>query len=147
LDGLVDLSLEQSKHNIQDLLRAVADLLRKNSRMNDMVGRVAPDQFALCLPHTDKRGGGIKAERIRRLIESSDFSAIIGKEKVVTVSVGVSEYPANCHDAEALFQNAEGALIEIRKVGFNRVRVASPPTRFVPDFVVSDAKSPAPYNR
>jgi diguanylate cyclase (GGDEF)-like protein len=147
LDGLVDLSLEQSQHNLQDLLRGVADLLRKNSRMNDMVGRVSPDQFALCLPHTDKRGGAIKAERIRRLIEASDFSALIGNEKHVTVSIGVSEYPANCHDAEALFQTAEGAVIEIRKVGFNRVCVASPPARFVPDFVVNDAKISAPNSR
>jgi predicted signal transduction protein with EAL and GGDEF domain len=65
----------------------------------------------------------------------------------VTVSIGISEYPANCHDSESLFQTAENALLEIRKVGFNRVRVASPPARFVPDFVVSDAKPSAPYNR
>jgi len=143
IDNLAELSLSQTKDNIQLLLKATAEILRKNSRLNDLVGRVAPDQFALCLPHTEKKGAAIKAERLRRMIGSADFTAILGPSAKLTVSIGVAEYPTVCQDSESLFKQAENALIEIRKTGFNRCQVAVAPPRFVPDFVVNDEKSSA----
>jgi diguanylate cyclase (GGDEF)-like protein len=141
IDRLNDLSLSQNKGSIDKLLKSFADLLHANSRLNDFSGRVAHDQFAVVLPHTDKKGAAIKAERLRKIIEAADFAAFLGPGAKLTVSIGVSEYPNVCHDSDGLLRTAESALLEIKKVGFNRVSVASPPTRFVPDFVVKDAKN------
>ncbi len=146
LDGFADLTLSQTSEVTRVFLKAFHEILRSNSRLNDLVGRLSLDQFLVCLPHTELRGAVVKAERLRRIIESADFSAILGTSKNITVSIGVSEYPARCHDAIELHKSAEGALNEIKRTGRNRVGVAALPARFEPDFVVTDdhRATPAP---
>ena len=121
----------------QLMLKTVAKLCLKYSRVNDVIGRLGASELGLLLPHTSRRGALIKAERLRRALASADFSKVVRTHARVTVSIGVSEYPTLVRDAEELLGSADETLFHIRKFG-NRTAVAEPPTHFTPDFVVRD---------
>ncbi len=145
IDQYEDIVLANSNSTLQKFLKSFSEILFKNSRLNDLVGRISRDQFAVCLPHTDRRGAAVKAERIRRIIESADVTNILGAGSKITVSIGISEYPNLCNDTEGLLRSAEVTMLEIRKVGGNKIGMANQPSRFVPDFVVKDSKDAATH--
>src|SRR6185312_17132501 len=107
------------------IMRTVARILDKHSRVNDIVGRTSPDEFGLLLPHTSKQGAMIKAERLRRIFEAAAFDRVLKDFPRLTVSLGVSEYPSLSRDAEELMQSADEALYQVRKAG-NKACVANP---------------------
>ncbi|MGE4132748.1 MAG: GGDEF domain-containing protein, partial [Bdellovibrionales bacterium] len=121
----------------QVILRMVARIFEKHSRVNDIVGRTGTDEFGILLPHTGRRGALIKAERLRRIIESADFSRVLKSFPQLTISIGVAEYPSMSRDADELLQTADEALYQVRGEG-NKTCVAKPPEGFTPDFVVAD---------
>ncbi len=134
VDHFGDVSLSYDSVDVEKFLKNMNSLFLKNSRLTDLVGRLADDQFGLILPHTERKGAAIKAERLRRIIESADFSKLLGQHPKMTVSIGVSEYPSTCHDATDLLKKADEALCEVIKVSHNKVCVASAPPNFTPDF-------------
>jgi diguanylate cyclase (GGDEF)-like protein len=136
IDHFQEFQLEREAGDVDRLLKALASIFVRNSRLNDLVGRIEMDQFVLILPHTDKKGAAIKGERLRRMIEGADFSKVLSRPANITVSVGVSEYPSICHDADGFLQTAEEALYQVKRDGNNRVCLATPTGRFTPDFEV-----------
>ncbi|MCB0350593.1 MAG: diguanylate cyclase [Bdellovibrionales bacterium] len=147
IDHFEDLTLSNTDKVMSRLLKSFSEILVANSRLNDLIGRFERDQFLVCLPHTDRRGAAVKAERLRRIIESADVTSILGGSGSITVSIGISEYPYLCHDIEGLLKSSESALLEIKKVGHNKICLAAQPLKFVPDFVVKDAKDAAAHSR
>jgi diguanylate cyclase (GGDEF)-like protein len=121
----------------QTVLKAFAQVLQKHSRVNDIIGRVGSDEFGMILPHTTKEGAAIEAERLRRMIESADFTKVIKSFPHLTISIGVSEYPSVCRDADELFQTADEALFQVRERQ-NKVCLAQAPEAFEPDFFVKE---------
>jgi diguanylate cyclase (GGDEF)-like protein len=121
----------------QTILKMVARIFEKHSRVNDVIGRTGPDEFGIVLPHTGKQGALIKAERLRMIIESADFSRVLKAFPEITVSIGVAEYPSMVRDAEELMQLADEALFQVRSKG-NKTCVAKPPEGFKPDFEVRE---------
>jgi diguanylate cyclase (GGDEF)-like protein len=117
------------------LLKMYGQILRKTSRKNDIVARVGGEEFVMILPHTDKMGAAIKAEKLRRVIESTPFphgeKQPLGK---VSSSMGVAEYPSHCHDAEGLVKAADEALYQVKASSRNRVCLATSPEDFKMDF-------------
>lgn len=140
LDQYFDLKERLGTEESEVILRAIARIFIKHSRVNDVIGRVGSEQFALVLPHTDAEGAMIKAERLRRIVESADFSKIIRSVKRLSISVAVSEYPSLCRDAEELFSSADEALFQLRSQGgkkTNAITKANVAEGFEPDFVIS----------
>lgn len=121
----------------QTVMRMVARIFEKHSRVNDVLGRTGADEFGLILPHTGKQGALIKVERLRRIVQSADFSKVLSAFPHLTVTVGVSEYPSFVRDAEELQASADEALFQVRKLG-NKTCVAKAPEGFSPDFLVTD---------
>ena len=138
VDNYYDLMLEHSSSTMSLLVQSIAEILKTNSRVNDFVGRLSANEFAVCLAHTGHRGAMTKAERLRRLIRTADFSEILGAQRRVTVSVGVAEYPTICTDAEDLLRLAHSAHDEARKTGGDGVRIATTSMKFIPDFKAED---------
>ncbi len=126
---------EAGQEEAQTVLKMAARIFEKHSRVNDVIGRTGADEFGLILSHTHKQGALIKAERLRRIIESADFSRVVKSFPNITISLGVAEYPSMAHDAEELMQAADEALFQVRKLG-NKTCVAKPPENFVADFEV-----------
>jgi diguanylate cyclase (GGDEF)-like protein len=121
----------------QIVLRMMARIFEKHSRVNDLIGRTASDEFGLLLPHTGRKGAMIKAERLRRIIETADFSRVVAAFPQFTVSLGISEYPSVVRDAEELLQSADEALMQVRQAG-NKACAASAPDGFIADFNVPE---------
>lgn len=119
----------------QTVLKMVARIFEKHSRVNDIIGRTGMDEFGLLLPHTPRDGALIKSERLRRIIETADFSKVVSKFPKITISLGVSEYPSMSHDVDELISSADEALFEVRKIG-NKTCLAHVPDNFEPDFVI-----------
>ncbi len=123
-----------SSADVDTMLRMLGTLLSKSSRLNDIVGRISSDEFGLILAHTHYEGALIKAERIRQLVENTDFSQVAPGFDTVTVSIGVSEYPSHCSDVEGVLQQADKAMIEVSRYGGNQVCLSSVPSNFNPDY-------------
>lgn len=119
------------------VLRMIVKIIEKHSRVNDIIGRIGSDEFGILLPHTNLKGALIKAERLRRIVESADFKKVLGTLPTLTVSVGVSEYPSLCRDADELLQTADEALYHVREEQ-NKVCIAKAPEGFVADFQVNE---------
>lgn len=138
LDQFHDAAVSSEEFEVDRYMKAVAAIFTKNSRLNDLVGRLGEDQFGLLLPHTDIKGSAIKAERLRRVIASADFAKVFPQKPKLTVSIGVAEYPRLALDGSDLLRKADQALSEVIKRSGNKVCVASVSDSFEPDFVIKD---------
>tara|TARA_B100001248_G_scaffold240180_1_gene205959 strand:+ start:19251 stop:20774 length:1524 start_codon:yes stop_codon:yes gene_type:complete len=127
------------------ILKSIAKIMQKTSRANDIVARLGGEEFSIILPHTDLRGAALKAEKLRRVVESTKFPH--GEKQpmgFVSISLGVSEYPAIAKDAESLVKVADDALYKVKETSRNRVCVAQAPEGFEPDF---EAIPPPSYEK
>ncbi len=117
------------------LLKMFSQILKKTSRKNDIPCRIGGEEFVIVLPHTDKMGAAIKAEKLRRVIESTAFphgeTQPMGK---VSASMGVAEYPSHCNDVEGLVRAADDALYQVKSTTRNKVCLATAPEGFKMDF-------------
>lgn len=134
IDHLAEIEQSMGKVNRDLVMKAVANVIRKTSRVNDMCFRTDESQISILLPHTGKKGAALRAERIRRLVEGQSFS-MSGLH--ITISLGVSEYPTLVRLAEELDQTASQALDFVYAKGGNRVCLYKPVTEIEPDFEVS----------
>jgi diguanylate cyclase (GGDEF)-like protein len=94
-------------------------------RATDIVERIGPSRFRVALPETGPEGGRIVAERIRLQIDATrpELEPGLG----VSVSIGVSTYPADGTDTVALEAAAERALARAQELGGNRTVLFSVP--------------------
>jgi diguanylate cyclase (GGDEF)-like protein/PAS domain S-box-containing protein len=100
------------------LLKEAAERLRSCIRASDTVGRLGGDEFAAILSELGKpRDAGLVAQKIIDVFKRP-FD-LEGKETYVTASVGVTLYPADSDNAEALVVNADAAMYRAKEEGRN----------------------------
>ncbi|MBB3858856.1 diguanylate cyclase (GGDEF)-like protein [Novosphingobium hassiacum] len=127
--GLMMLDLDRFKH-VNDtmghpagdeLLRQVAERLRKVVGDRGEVGRLGGDEFQIVLPDHDDRGrlGEIAARVIQML---SQPYVIEGKRAVIGASVGVAVAPHDGDDRETLVASADLALYAAKNGGRGQFR-------------------------
>ena len=102
-----------------DVLRRVAHLLRLSVREMDVTARYGGEKFALMLPNTDLMGAVITCERIRRVVQDDNWSAL-HPDLNVTVSVGVCG-EANLDRPERWVSVADEHLRRAVRAGRNQV--------------------------
>src|SRR2546425_1217419 len=107
-----------------DVLRIVADVLRKGSRASDIVARYGGDEFMIVLPNSSKDTASEIAERLRRAVEAYPF--LLGESIVtsVTLSVGVAASPDDGDSVDALVDAVDRAQYTAKRSGGNKVYVA-----------------------
>lgn len=102
-------------------LQRLARLLEACVRGEDLVARFGGEEFAVVLPETGHEGAMQAAERLRRHVESWEFSYQDTAYRV-TVSVGVaSAVGSDAPSPEALVAAADEKLYEAKGSGRNRV--------------------------
>ena len=105
------------------VLKAVATILRESCRDTDLVARYGGEEFLLCFPQADLAAAQDACEKIRATLEATDWSALT-PGATVTVSAGVATMRAG-FDRRELLGVADRALYRAKSAGRNRVCVAS----------------------
>lgn len=106
------------------VLKEITDAIRNSARKIDIVARYGGEEFVVLLPHTDKEGAFIHAERIREAVKGnrcSDGDTCM----MVTVSLGVATFPSpDVNSADDLVGKADNALYEAKRTGRNKTVAA-----------------------
>ncbi len=107
------------------VLRNVADILRDNLRISDLVGRYESNKFICVLPETEVESSMILSKRMRSLVEGTNFSDDKTGEIInITISIGVSCFVPEKDkvvDILEMITSAEKALTAAKDSGRNRV--------------------------
>lgn len=100
------------------VLRSIAERVQASLRNTDCFGRYGGEEFMVILPQTPLSGARVKAERIRRDVESLRFPDI-APDFHVTVSIGLAEF----HDAsvDEATRRADALLYRAKQAGRNQV--------------------------
>lgn len=105
-----------------EALRICAAAIHDSVRGIDIAARYGGEEFAIILTETDKKGAIVAAEKIRNAIEEQRFRDEDGDTTHnVTVSIGVSSYPADTKEMKDLVRMADNALYTAKREGKNRV--------------------------
>lgn len=102
------------------ILRELSKTIQENMRQIDLLGRYGGEEFSVILSETNKEAASFAAERIRKAIEEKRIK-VYDEELKVTVSIGVSTYPADAKDMKALIDKADTALYRAKQAGRNKV--------------------------
>ena len=107
------------------ILTEVSQLLKRNLRMHDQIGRYGGEEFGLMMPETDLEGAKIVAERHRKSVEEF-VSYEDGNPLKITISLGVATFPhPQIKKLDDLIRLADDALLESKREGRNRIAFAA----------------------
>ncbi len=110
-------------HAVGDrVLVAMAQLLRENTRVGDVVARYGGEEFVLVLPGMGTSRAQEVCDRLRERVQSFPWMLRCGVDTPLTVSLGLAGAPA--YDLPALLQRADRALYRAKGEGRNRVLLA-----------------------
>jgi diguanylate cyclase (GGDEF)-like protein/PAS domain S-box-containing protein len=101
-----------------DLLREVARRLQSAVRAGDTVARISGDEFAVILADLARPDdAALVAQKIIERLAAP--MQVRGHEIFVTASIGISAFPADGGDAEALLGAADAAMYRAKQSGRN----------------------------
>ncbi len=124
LDGFKAINDTLGHEAGDDLLTWVGVVLQQCVRGNDTVARIGGDEFSAvitdidCIDHVHS----IAQKIVQRLSEQVNIK---GAPVTIGASVGVSFYPDDADDAEALIREADQAMYEVKAHGKNGYRFFS----------------------
>ncbi len=132
-DDYDQLKLQLGDVEMQGMLNVISQIINESGRSHDISCRLGENDFVLILPHCPRQFAAVRAERLRKSIEShSRFK----DQLKVNMSFGVSEYPSLCGKIEDLEQSAIKALNYIVSKGGNKVCIYRAPQDYTPPFEV-----------
>ncbi len=112
-------------HDAGDIvLRAVAEVLRKAVRAEDIACRYGGEEFVLLMPGAGADIARERAERVRAAVAASTLVHADQSLGALTISAGVASYPDHGDTAERLIKAADIALYKAKRSGRNRVLTA-----------------------
>jgi diguanylate cyclase (GGDEF)-like protein len=113
-------------HEIGDvLLRQVADRLRSQSREGDTIARMGGDEFVVLIENHETLAD--ISTRAQRLVEQLSAPYVLGKKDChVTVSIGISVFPADGCESQGLLKAADVAMYRAKDTGRNNHLFYSP---------------------
>ena len=102
------------------VLKGTAELARRQMRKEDILARYGGEEFAVMLPHTDRPGAAVLAERLRAAA-AGHFHSNGGRSERVTISLGVASFPLDEGDSvEELIECVDSRLYKAKDSGRNR---------------------------
>lgn len=111
-----------------EILRQLANLLKRNLHDKDVLARYGGEEFAVILPGEGLLGALKTAERIRKATSAHTFKLPMGLVEdapnssiSLTVSIGVAVYPHHSREKKGLIMAADTALYQAKRLGRDRV--------------------------
>lgn len=113
---------DQHGHQSGDeVLRKVAQVIRRNLRESDLLVRYGGEEFLILL-HDPAPGGALNvAQKIRLAVEGTQIQLPEGLSISKTISLGLAEYPEHGDTLYKIIKFADVALYEAKHSGRNRV--------------------------
>ncbi|UVL00173.1 GGDEF domain-containing protein [Pseudomonas sp. B21-048] len=105
-----------------EVLKAVAALIKNQLRNVDMVFRFGGEEFLILLSNTSREAAAMVGERLRFAAQAQDYVAE-GKMIELTVSIGCSTLLPG-ESAKSLLRRADNALYVAKREGRNRLTMA-----------------------
>jgi len=99
------------------VLVALADILRDSVRGSDLACRIGGEEFAVILPSCDAGDALGLASRLATRVRAFDFDPVGG----VTLSVGIAQGPEHAMNPRELVACADAAMITAKTRGKNRI--------------------------
>lgn len=112
-----------------EVLRKVANLVRRHLRDADLFARYGGEEFILLLPRTTAAQAVTVAERIREELHGNAWLTTEGS-LALTISSGVAELEPDDDSIEPVIQRADGAMYEAKQQGRNRTVLSSAASRY-----------------
>jgi len=120
LDHFKDVNDTYGHEAGDEVLRRAADLIRKNVRTMDIIGRLGGEEFIILLPEAAGADAVVVGNRILEALASTDID--VGAAAVrITVTIGIAQLLPDDHDLNAVIQRADAALYRGKEAGRNRV--------------------------
>ncbi len=109
-------------HEVGDLLLVeLAERLRTSVRDSDTLVRQGGDEFIVVLPDIEDATSVVPV--VEKLLTSvNEPLTAAGADLCVSASIGVSLYPDDADDAQALLRNADTAMYDAKRAGGNLAR-------------------------
>jgi diguanylate cyclase (GGDEF)-like protein len=102
------------------VLREFAEVLRTETRQDDIACRTGGEEFCLVLPRTSHA----EAERLAWRVVSAVRTAKLGPRGDLTVSAGVATSPESSDDQDQLVRKADQHLLQAKREGRDRAIVS-----------------------
>ena len=109
----------------------MADLLKAQCRIYDVIGRLGGEEYAILCPNTALQGARIMGERLIAAMRQSVVFTDAGPVHF-TASFGIYETTAADEDAKTIIGCADAFLYEAKEAGRDRI-VGGTSERFSPD--------------
>ena len=133
IDALNEIEVSQGRNFCDEVIKKVASVITRSSRLPDYACRTGENEFSLVLINCNRKGAALRAERLRQILKTESFTK---SGFVITVSQGISEYPSLTRTAQTLDESARKALEFISSKGGDKICIYKAPQDHQPDFQV-----------
>lgn len=104
------------------VLQALAGLMRRCTRKDDHPCRVGGEEFLILLPNANLHTAGELAERLRRQVAAAEMPTA----GHISISIGIAEWPLQALEPSQVLKYADKALYRAKENGRNRCEVYRP---------------------
>lgn len=110
-------------HDIGDkVLKELAKILEDTVRESDIVIRYGGEEFIVLLVNVKSEEAALNvAQKIAQTVRENEINVYAGNKLKKTVSIGLSMYPQDSTNFEAVIKNADIALYEAKNSGRDKV--------------------------